>query len=232
MSSLLTPIFLGITVGALAGGADPPARRPAPGAFLFAWWAPFPLAVGLFALGLFAFLAAVYLTRETADAALQDDFRRRALVSGLALAPLAFVTACAAGPTTTTFATRLLHSWWSVPLQLATAVAALGALTALVRRAYRAARLLAAAQVGLIVIGWGAAQYPYLMIPGFHDPAGRRAPGDPGPPRAHAPRRRGRPVPGALLALPGLQVRYSRPRRRSRLSGPAPRQAMNRKSTE
>jgi len=42
-------------------------------------------AIGVFALSLFAFLAAVYLTTETTDRELQDDFRLRALVSGLAV---------------------------------------------------------------------------------------------------------------------------------------------------
>ena len=49
---------------------------------LFATWLrPFPLVVGLFALNIFAFLAAVYLTLETPDPELQADFRLRALVA-------------------------------------------------------------------------------------------------------------------------------------------------------
>lgn len=38
------------------------------------WFGPLPFAVGLFALFLFAFLAAVYLTVEAEDEALRDDF--------------------------------------------------------------------------------------------------------------------------------------------------------------
>ncbi len=60
---------------------------------LFAGWlTPFALACGVFALGLFAFLAATYLTLDTQDQPdVQNDFRRRALWSGLVLAPIAGV---------------------------------------------------------------------------------------------------------------------------------------------
>jgi cytochrome bd ubiquinol oxidase subunit II len=45
------------------------------------------------------------------------------------------------------------------------AIAALVAFQALWSRSYPRARIAAAAQVGLIVIGWGLAQYPYLVRP-------------------------------------------------------------------
>jgi hypothetical protein len=61
-----------------SGSIRPPAEHETL-AYFFVWAAPFPFAVGLFALVLFALLAAVYLTLETDDAALQDDFRRRAI---------------------------------------------------------------------------------------------------------------------------------------------------------
>jgi cytochrome d ubiquinol oxidase subunit II len=50
-------------------------------------------------------------------------------------------------------------------LQIATGVSALGVFAMLVRRRYQLARVFVVAQVSLIVIGWGAAQYPYLVAP-------------------------------------------------------------------
>ena len=50
-------------------------------------------------------------------------------------------------------------------MQLSTAAAAVAALAALARRYYRAARTLAIAQVTLVLLGWGAAQYPLLIAP-------------------------------------------------------------------
>ena len=68
IASLVTPLALGVTLGALAGGID---RDPATGLvrtdFISAWLAPDPLAVGLFTLALFAHLAAVYLLHEPVD---------------------------------------------------------------------------------------------------------------------------------------------------------------------
>ena len=54
---------------------------------------------------------------------------------------------------------------WSWPLHGATGLAAVSALVAVGRRRYRLARLLAAAQVALVVLGWGASQYPFVVVP-------------------------------------------------------------------
>jgi cytochrome d ubiquinol oxidase subunit II len=59
----------------------------------------------------------------------------------------------------------LSASPWAWPLQIATAGAAVGAIWALWGRRFYLARALAAAQVTLILAGWGAAQYPYLIEP-------------------------------------------------------------------
>ena len=59
--------------------------------FFAPWLAPFPFAVGLFALALCAFLAAMYLTVETPEAALREDFRRRALAAGVAVGVAAWL---------------------------------------------------------------------------------------------------------------------------------------------
>jgi hypothetical protein len=80
-ASAVTPVLLGTIIGAIATGdvATAYGRVGAatfPQVFIAPWLAPFPIAVGLFALALFAFLAAVYLTIEAKDdAALRDDFR-------------------------------------------------------------------------------------------------------------------------------------------------------------
>jgi cytochrome d ubiquinol oxidase subunit II len=120
----------------------------------------------VFALALFSFLAAVYLTVDAAgDREVQEDFRRRALLAGLALAPIAaavFFTARAGGaPQMYAELTR----WWA-PLLLAwTSAGALAALFALATRRYRLARAAAIAQVTLILTGWSIAQFPHLIVP-------------------------------------------------------------------
>lgn len=89
ISSVITPIFFGIIVGAIASGQIVYEKGVLKNGFFGAWLALFPFAVGIFTLVLFAFLAAVYLTVEAESKELQDDFRRRALISGILLGGLA-----------------------------------------------------------------------------------------------------------------------------------------------
>ena len=118
--------------------------------------------MGLLALALFAYLAAVYLTMETEDEDLRDDFRRRAIVaweiSGL-LAIVALVLARTGAP-------LIYVGLLQRPVLLAgNTLVSLGALYGLARRRYAWARALAALQVALTVAGWGLAQYPTLVPP-------------------------------------------------------------------
>ena len=57
------------------------------------------------------------------------------------------------------------RSWWALALHIGTAVVAAGVFYTLWTRKYRAARLCAAAQVTLILLGWAFAQFPYLVEP-------------------------------------------------------------------
>ena len=133
--------------------------------FFAGWTGLFAVGCGLFAQGLFAFLAATYLTVDSeGEPELQNDFRRRALISGLLLAPAAALVFFLARADARILFDRLT-SWWSPWLLLATSVCAVGALVMLGKRRFRTARMLAAGQVTLILLGWTFAQYPYLIVP-------------------------------------------------------------------
>lgn len=165
ISSFLTPFFLGITLGALATGTIRVENGVVTSGFFAGWTSPFAIACGLFAQGLFAFLAATYLTVDTEDQPqLQADFRWRALAAGLSLAPaaaLVFFLARSGGP----YIFGGLTSWWAPLLLLWTSLFAVGALVALWLRRFYLARLAAIAQVTFILLGWGLAQYPHLVVP-------------------------------------------------------------------
>jgi cytochrome d ubiquinol oxidase subunit II len=172
VASLVTPLLLGVVVGAIAHGSVRPPGSAAD--FLTAWIGIFPLAVGVFALALFAFLAAVYLAHDarwsggddpSGPSQLSEDFRRRALASGLLLAPLAAGVLAAAGREAPRLLHGLIHTPWSWALHALTAACALTALAALARRRLGLARAAAAAQAALILAGWALAQYPYLVPP-------------------------------------------------------------------
>jgi cytochrome bd ubiquinol oxidase subunit II len=144
----------------------PPRPRVLISGFFQPWLRPFPWAIGLFTLALFAFLAAVYLTVEAGGGrSLAGDFCRRALISGSVVGALAWVSLHLAREGAPRLFLGLTASRWALPFQLAVAVAAIGALAALWWRRYRLARTAAVVQVILILVGWALAQYPYLVVP-------------------------------------------------------------------
>ncbi|HKH46440.1 MAG TPA: cytochrome d ubiquinol oxidase subunit II, partial [Thermoanaerobaculia bacterium] len=164
VSSLVTPLLLGMILGATAAGTVPAEPRST-AVFMTSWWGLFPLSVGLYALVLFAFLAAVYLTVEAEDEDLREDFRRRALGSGILLGVLAAAVLAVAGLRVPEILDDLTRTPWSWGLHALTAAAALGTLFALWRRHAPWARIGAVLQVSLIIWGWAFSQYPHLIKP-------------------------------------------------------------------
>jgi len=157
IASLVTPVLLGTVLGGVYAGR---ARLQAD--FISDWLAPFPLAVGLFTLCLVAYLAATYLTVETSnDPDLQEAFRTRALVAGVFTILVGAVLLL----TDDRDASAHRATTWLVAARIATAVVAAGALWSLAAHRFRTARILVALQAGLIVVTWGASQYPYLIPP-------------------------------------------------------------------
>ena len=176
VASFLTPFFLGLCVGGVASGAIRVAAGRVTSGYLAGWTTPFAIGCGLFAQGLFAFLAATYLTADTgSDPEVQEDFRRRALASGVLLAPAAALVLALAWLGAPRLAAQVAAAW-ALPLVAATVAAALAALLALRRRRFGAARLAAAATVALIVVGWARAQFPYLIVPDVTFTASATAP--------------------------------------------------------
>jgi len=164
MSSTLAPLALGAIVGALASGRLRVAADGTPLSEPWAFLSPFSVATGLFACALFAFLAASYLAVE-ASGALREDFRLRAMLAGVAVFLLALSAAILSWREAPLVFRGLTGRAWSIPLHLATGASALTAFGALLGRRHGLARLAAASQVTLIVVGWAASQYPYLVVP-------------------------------------------------------------------
>jgi cytochrome bd ubiquinol oxidase subunit II len=165
IASFFTPFFQGLVLGALTSGDIHLVGDRVTTGFLAGWLTPFALTCGLFALALFAFLAATYLTVDTqAQPDLQNDFRLRALWAEATLIPLAiivFITSKGGAP----LMYHGLTNWWAPLLLGWTALSALTATLALWARRFSLARIAAVAQVSFILVGWGLAQFPHLVAP-------------------------------------------------------------------
>lgn len=167
MSSIVTPITFGMSVGAISSGALPmdPVTGRVQTDFFSAWAAPFPIVTGLYTLALFAWLAAVYLTNEVAESPLRRDFRLRALGSGTVAGLLAFWV-LGLMPTGAPQLWALVSTEWVVwGFVGVVSLGAVGSLAATALRRRRISRALAAATVAGVVGGWGAAMFPSLVQP-------------------------------------------------------------------
>jgi cytochrome d ubiquinol oxidase subunit II len=165
ISSVFTPVMLGICIGAISTGSIRVQDGTVTSGFLRPWLGLFPFAVGLFAVALFAFLAAGYLTVEATDEALREDFRRRALAAAVATGALALTVYLLSYETAPLVRVGLTHRPWSWPLHIITGLFALGTIGALWRRRFQLARVLAVGQIGLILGGWALSLYPFLVPP-------------------------------------------------------------------
>ncbi|HQY31410.1 MAG TPA: cytochrome d ubiquinol oxidase subunit II [Thermomicrobiales bacterium] len=165
IASVGTPFLLGMCAGAIATGEIRIVDGEVQSSLWSTWLAPFPIVVGLVSLATCAFLAAVYLTNDVrGQIDLAEDFRIRALGAGIAaigLALVALVLARSQAPV-------IWHGmtdrdvWTVIPLGVALAVLSGWAVW---NRHYPLARVSAAAEVIVLIVGWALAQYPYLVVP-------------------------------------------------------------------
>lgn len=165
VASTLTPVMLGISLGTVISGnivLDPETLYPQTD-FISEWTQPFPLLMGLFVAVLFAYLAAVYLAADVDDGELREDFRRRALVSGVVMGVVAAVTLIAARSGAPVLFEGLVQRPWTLAFHGATGLAAVLTFYALWQRRFQLARLAAIAHVGLMISGWALAQAPMII---------------------------------------------------------------------
>ncbi len=161
-ASVLTPLFMGTVVGAIASGRVPPGN--AAGDPVTSWLNPVSLLVGVLFVATSAYLAAVFGVhdaRRAGEAETEEYFRARALVAAGAAGAAAL-----AGIFVLRSDARYIYDGLTssgLPLVLASGLCGAGAIVALWRRARRGARELAVAAVVAIIWGWGVAQHPYLL---------------------------------------------------------------------
>ena len=162
--SLLTPFFLGVTLGAvIMGNITTSPDGSFYERFVMPWLHLFPISLGIFVVLLFAFLAAVYLAGEPSPEETGAQFIRyskRLLLSLVIAGITVFLVAEFSGHH---LLRSFLHSWLSlVCMGLATVLLPVF-LYALNHRKSNLTRLAAGAQTGAILTGWVAAQFPTLI---------------------------------------------------------------------
>jgi cytochrome d ubiquinol oxidase subunit II len=162
LSSVLVPYCMGAIAGAIASGRVP--GGGVAGDPWDSWVNPTSVLGGVLAVVVVAYLAAVYLVwdaRHQGDPRMADYFRRRATVAAVAAGILAFVGIFVLHDDARYVFDGLTSR--ALPFVIVSAVAGTLSLVLLLRDAARGARLLAIAAVASIIIGWGVAQWPYML---------------------------------------------------------------------
>ncbi|MEU8936177.1 cytochrome d ubiquinol oxidase subunit II [Streptomyces sp. NPDC048409] len=166
LSSVLTPFCFGAIAGALASGRVP---AEGDGDAVTSWLNPTSVLGGVLAVLACAYLAAVYLTaaaHQREDPRLSRYFRHRGIVAGAATGAASVVGVFVLRADAPRLFRDLSHR--ALPLVLLAALGGLAGLLLLYTRRTRALRATAAAAVASIILGWGVAQFPYLL--GTHVP--------------------------------------------------------------
>jgi cytochrome bd ubiquinol oxidase subunit II len=176
VSSILVPYCMGAIVGGIASGRVPAGGRA--GDPVHSWNNPTSVLGGVLAVVVVAYLSAVYLvwdTRRVGDLELAGYFWRRAIASAVAAGIVALGGIVVLHADAPYLFVELTSR--ALPLVLLSALCGAGSLLLLVRDATHGARLLAVAAVAAVVIGWGVAQWPYLLptsltVPAAASPSG------------------------------------------------------------
>jgi cytochrome bd ubiquinol oxidase subunit II len=165
--SIITPFFLGTAAGAIASGRLRLDENELPvDGYFQPWLGPFPIIVGLLGVATCAYLAAIYLTIEASDnEPLQEDFRFRGIIAGVALGVLGVI----AMPITRADAPYMWEGLYpgglGSILMLVAAFSLVVSLVLIFLRRYWFARVAAIVQVVAVFCAWAVAQYPYLLVP-------------------------------------------------------------------
>lgn len=160
-ASLITPFFLGAAAGAIASGRVPATGR---GELFSSWLQPTSMFIGAIAVGTCSLLAGVFLAADaqrSGDRDLAENLRLRALAVGTVTGALVVAALVPFRYDAPTLSDGLLGR--ALPLVVASVFAGIATLVLLYRRHYSAARVSAVMAVASVVVGWGVAQYPWIL---------------------------------------------------------------------
>jgi cytochrome bd ubiquinol oxidase subunit II len=162
VSSVLVPYCFGAIAGGIASGRVPAGGQA--GDPVTSWINPTSIVAGLLAVSVTAYVAAVFLTWDAGR--LSDDtmvayFRIRALAAGVVAGIVAIVGLFVVRNDASYLFDGLTSR--ALPLVVVSVLAGLGALVLLRGRPRRGGRVAAVVAAGALVLGWGVAQWDYLL---------------------------------------------------------------------
>lgn len=169
IASTGTPLFLGAAAGAIASGKLViPTEASPPSQYVIGWISALPVFTGFYSIGMCAYLAAVFLTREAyiiGDQHLITIWRQRSLSTGVWMGVLSFgglvMVAIEAPHLAEGFAIR---GW---PLVIVSLICGIGSLIEVWRLNCTRAVIAAGGAVTAVIWGWGISQYPVIIPPGI-----------------------------------------------------------------
>lgn len=162
LSSVLVPYCMGAVAGAIAAGRVPSGGKA--GDPVTSWVNPTSIVGGVLAVTVCAYLSAVYLTwdaKRLDDPEMVAYFRKRAIGGGVAAGVIAAVGIVVFYADARYLFDGLVSR--ALPLVILSGLCGIGSLVLLVRHANHGARLLSVGAVASVVVGWGVAQWPYLL---------------------------------------------------------------------
>jgi cytochrome bd ubiquinol oxidase subunit II len=166
VASIISPVLLGASFGVVTAGG----LRVSPAGVVTTrsdhaapWLQPYSLSCGILALSMCAYLAAVYLVVETRGE-LREDFRRRAIFAGTATAALSAIV-LGLGMRDAPWFVRQLFAFPAWPVVAMGLVLFASSAIAVFRRHYVASCACAAAEVAILLVGWGIAHREYVIYP-------------------------------------------------------------------
>lgn len=165
LSSVITAMFLGIILGTVASSNLQYHQGEFVEVFVLTWIQPFPLAVGIWTITLFAMLASIYLIHETTIPDLKELFRRRAQWAIAASGLMAIVVFLLSRHEASDIREGLSQHWSGGVVLSMALLGMLASVVGLWTHRYHLARASAMGYVTAIVWGWGLSQYPYLIKP-------------------------------------------------------------------
>jgi cytochrome d ubiquinol oxidase subunit II len=164
ISSFLTPIFLGVTLGAMIlGRITFDLSQGFFTVFIEPWLNAFSFVMGAFCTALFAYIAAVFLVTESTthiESARYIRLMRRALIVTILSGILVFVTASLEGHDLTA---EFFNSPLSITCLLFAAVLTAAILYLIGKGNRLMIRIVTGLQVTAVVVGWFAIQYPVMI---------------------------------------------------------------------